>query len=167
MKSTILRLLANGYTSTKKYTVDDLIRYFYPLKHLIQKRPDGNIWLNSNNFWKSSNNENRLALIHDIHKAKMHDLRSHYYSIINRFENGDAYGIDKSKGGEVMFKVEFTQGNASEILIETADREQAAAVAVQKQAEFKAEQKKGIISLYEITTEAGTPMRKCYDFWEV
>ena len=66
-----------------------------------------------------------------------------------------------------MFKVEFTQGNASQILIETADREQAAAVAVQKQAEFKAEQKKGIISLYEITTEAGMPMRKCYDFWEV
>ncbi len=66
-----------------------------------------------------------------------------------------------------MFKVEFTQGNKSEILIETADREQAAAVAVQKQAEFKAKQKEGIISLYEITTERGRPMRKCYDFWEV
>lgn len=77
------------------------------------------------------------------------------------------YEENDEKGGEVMFKVEFTQGNASQILIETADREQAAAVAVQKQAEFKAEQKKGIISLYEITTEAGTPMRKCYDFWEV
>lgn len=66
-----------------------------------------------------------------------------------------------------MFKVEFTQDNKSEILIETKDRKKAADVAISKQAEFKSEQKKGIISLYEISTEAGKPMRKCYDFWEV
>lgn len=97
MKKTIISFLSKGYTTTKKYTLEDLTRKFYPLKYIAQKRSDGNIWLTSNNFWQDSNNEKRLALIKDLHGAKLGDIKGAYFSIINRFENGDHYGIEVKK----------------------------------------------------------------------
>lgn len=94
MKNRIYNLLKNGYTETKKYTEQDLIKYLYPLKHLI-KRENNLIMCNRNNFWNHTNNENRWQLMDDIsqiHRANIKD--NAYFRIINRFENGDRYGIE-------------------------------------------------------------------------
>ncbi len=66
----------------------------------------------------------------------------------------------------MAYFVEFTHGE-SEKLLETADKTVAIATGKAKQAEYKAVNKHGIISCYEITTECGAPMRKCYEFLEV
>ena len=52
-------------------------------------------------------------------------------------------------------------------VIEVADRAAAIATGKAKQTELKAAGKHGIITAYEISTERGIPMEKCYDFWEV
>ena len=97
MKRTIIRFLTNGYTATRKYTLDELSRAFYPLKHIAQKRPDGNIWLTSNNFWQDSNNANRIELIADLSACRLGDIKDGgYFHILNRFENGDGYGIART-----------------------------------------------------------------------
>lgn len=97
MKKIIIGFLARGYTTTKKYTLDDLTRAFYPLKHIAQTRSDGNIWLTSNNFWQDHNNHNRCELIADLTTAKLGDIKSNLYHILNRYENGDHYGIEKEQ----------------------------------------------------------------------
>lgn len=97
MKKIILGFLARGYTTTKKYTLDDLTKAFYPLKHIAQTRPDGNIWLTSNNFWQDHNNRNRYELIADLTTAKLGDIKNNLYHILNRYENGDHYGIERGR----------------------------------------------------------------------
>lgn len=67
----------------------------------------------------------------------------------------------------MAYFVEFTSGNESERIAETPDRAAAIATGKAKQTEYKAADKHGIISAYEITTERGIPMRKCAEFWEV
>ena len=92
MKKTIIGLLAKGYTTSKK-TLEELTKAFYPLKHLITIK-NGLTMCNSNAFWKPENNRNRCELIADLSMAKLHDIKGHYYHILNRFENGDKYGIN-------------------------------------------------------------------------
>ena len=94
MKQTIIRLLSNGVVASRKYTADDLIKAFYPLQYLI-KQEGRLIMCNRNNFWNVENNDNRAQLIHKLHRARLHDMHTDYFLIINRFENGDAYGIEK------------------------------------------------------------------------
>jgi hypothetical protein len=94
MKNRIYNLLKNGYTETKKYTEQDLIKYLYPLKYIIQTQ-EYFIGCKRNKFWDYTNNENRWQLMDDIsqiHRAKVTDTA--YFRIINRFENGDRYGIE-------------------------------------------------------------------------
>lgn len=67
----------------------------------------------------------------------------------------------------MAYFVEFTSGDLSERIAETPDKAAAIATGKAKQAEYKAVGKHGIISCYELTTERGAPMRKCYEFWEV
>ena len=67
----------------------------------------------------------------------------------------------------MAYYVEFTSDNKSERIAETPDRAAAIALGEAKQTEYKAAGKHGIISAYEISTERGTPMRKCAEFWEV
>ena len=67
----------------------------------------------------------------------------------------------------MSYIVEFTSGDKSERILETTDRAAAIATAEQEQIKRGEAGQKGIISLYEVTTERGQPMRKCYDFWEV
>lgn len=67
MKNAIIRLLSNGYYDGKKYTVDDLTKKFYILKHIIRAGKELKVENKPNNFWN--------------------------FHIINRFENGDGYGI--------------------------------------------------------------------------
>ena len=96
MKHRIYNLLKNGYTETKKYTVEDFVKYLYPLKHIIKKSEYfKDIIAQSNDFWHHTNNENRFQLMEDIsqiHRANIKD--NAYFRIINRFENGDKYGIE-------------------------------------------------------------------------
>ena len=94
MKNCIYNLLKNGYTETKKYTVENFTRYLYLLQYIIEKQ-EYFIGCKRNNFWNHTNNENRFQLMHDIsqiHRAKMTD--GAYFHILNRFENGDRYGIE-------------------------------------------------------------------------
>ena len=70
-------------------------------------------------------------------------------------------------GDNKAYFVEFTHGDESGRIDETPDRTAAIAIEKAKQAEYKAAEKSGIISVYEISTECGMPMRKCYEFWNV
>ena len=94
MKTIIINILKNGYTTTKKYTVNDLARRFYPLQYII-KQDGALITCNNNRFWQPENNEKRIQLIYDLDRARLGDIMSDLFCVINRFENGDAYGIDR------------------------------------------------------------------------
>ena len=94
MKQTIIRLLKNGYSVSQKYTADNLIKAFYPLQYIIQQ--DGKmIRTKSNKFWDYNNIDKRAALIQDLSFARLHNMKGRYFNILNRFENGDGYGIEK------------------------------------------------------------------------
>lgn len=93
MKQLILSVLKNGYTTSKK-ALKDFTNYLYPLKHILQVNCAGWVACNDNDFWKIENQQNRLDLMGDImaiHKASVTDHA--YFHILNRFENGDKYGI--------------------------------------------------------------------------
>lgn len=96
MKHIISSILRNGVTTSKKKTLDDYIKYLYPLKYILEIDSDTK-WVrcNRNAFWYEPNNQNRIELYHDImaiHRANIKD--DAYFRIINRFENGDKYGIE-------------------------------------------------------------------------
>ena len=94
MKKIIIGLLAKGYTTSKK-PLEELTKAFYPLEHLITNK-NGLTMCNDNTFWKPENNRNRCELIADLSMSKLHDIKGHYYHILNRLANGDAYGIEKT-----------------------------------------------------------------------
>lgn len=94
MKKTIITILSKGYTTSKK-NIEEIKKAFYPLKYLITNT-HGITTCNSNKFWQAENNDNRRQLIADLKNAKLHSFKTCYFSIINRFEHGDAYGIDKN-----------------------------------------------------------------------
>lgn len=48
---------------------------------------------NGNAFWGPENNEKRLQLYHDLFQADRREGVKSMYSILVRFEHGDAYGI--------------------------------------------------------------------------
>lgn len=94
MKKFIEGILRRGYTHTAKYSLEDYIKYLYPLQHILQYSPAGFVSCNNNKFWRPENNQNRIELFYDVcgmRKAKPTD--NCYFRIINRFENGDKYGI--------------------------------------------------------------------------
>lgn len=96
MKKIIIGLLARGYTTTKKYTLDDLTKAFYPLKHILRINELGQITANDNYFWRFENNDNRYQLISNLTLATLGDITSYYFHILNRYENGDHYGIERN-----------------------------------------------------------------------
>lgn len=67
----------------------------------------------------------------------------------------------------MKYYVDFTSGDKTERIAEITDMEKGKVIGKEKQTEYKAEGKKGIISLYETTTERGRPMSKCHEFWEI
>lgn len=67
----------------------------------------------------------------------------------------------------MIYYVEFTSDDVSERIAETSDKASALKIGKVKQAEYKAAGKKGIITCFELTTERGAPMRKCYEFFDV
>lgn len=68
----------------------------------------------------------------------------------------------------MAFYVKFVSDDEKERLtVELPGKAAAIATGKAKQAEYKAAGKHGIITVYEISTERGMPMEKCYEFWEV
>lgn len=94
MKSLILTVLEIRTTKSKK-PIEDYISYLYPLRNILKVDEFGRVTHNNNAFWKSENRNNRADLICDIYNIRKRSIRdSSYYHILNRFENGDRYGIE-------------------------------------------------------------------------
>jgi hypothetical protein len=94
MKNAIYNLLKNGYYNGRKYTIDDMCKKLYFLKYIARADEVLQVRTKSNSFWEYTNNDKRIELLHDlfrVHQFKITD--NAYFHIINRFENGDGYGI--------------------------------------------------------------------------
>lgn len=94
MKRIISTILRNGFTKSKK-DLKVFVNYLYPLQYILKKNDLGWVICNDNPFWRAENNKNRTELYHDVYaiqRAKITDAS--YFHIINRFENGDRYGIE-------------------------------------------------------------------------
>ena len=61
----------------------------------FREEKDAIICCNHNKFWSYENNKNRIELIKDIQNYNKNILKGSKFTIINRYENGDAYGIEK------------------------------------------------------------------------
>ena len=94
MKNAIYNLLKNGYYNGKKYTLDDMLKKLYFLKYIARADGGLQVMTSRNKFWDYTNNSNRIDLLHDLYSVHQFKLTDNaYFHIINRFENGDAYGI--------------------------------------------------------------------------
>ena len=94
MKSLILTILETGSTKSKK-PIEDYISYLYPLRNILKVDECGRITHNNNAFWRFENRRNRADLICDIYNIRKKGIRDNsYFHIINRFTNGDRYGIE-------------------------------------------------------------------------
>ena len=94
MKNTISTLLRTGFTRTRKYSVKDCGKYLYILNYILEVSPAGFISCNKNPFWGQANIKNRMELLYlvkGIRRAVISDRC--YFEIVNRFENGDGFGI--------------------------------------------------------------------------
>ncbi len=117
MRKIIQTLLGAGCSDTKKYKVADL-PYF--LRPLFKDRDGGGITANDNPFWSQENQENRVELMHDMQGYKEGDIRSGTaFQVLNRIENGDAYGIASGKCFRITRKI-----NGRDVVIELTPREQ-------------------------------------------
>ena len=94
MKGLISTILRTGFTKSQK-PLADYIKYLYPLKYILRVNEVGWVASNDNSFWKFENNQNRVALFQDIGNIQKKSVTDDaYFRIINRFENGDRYGIN-------------------------------------------------------------------------
>ena len=94
MKKILINLLEKGYSKTKKYDIKQLENFCYILKGLFTKKYNM-ICCNSNKFWHYENNNNRWQLIQDLKGYQKDITKGTKFTILNRYENGDAYGIAK------------------------------------------------------------------------
>lgn len=98
MKKIIVDFLSNGSYKGSKYSANDFIQKLFFLKYLISDTlsiPKGVFW-NNNPFWYPLNTAFREELIQDVQNIKRFSINdTAFFGIIDRFENGDAYGIRK------------------------------------------------------------------------
>lgn len=109
MKKIIAGILRRGFTSSKKVTLKDCVEYLYPLKYILEESDLGQFGMsvrcNQNPFWSKDNSQRIMELHNDImgiHRAHITDTC--YFRILNRFENGDGYGIIRQpvkRGGTI------------------------------------------------------------------
>lgn len=98
MKKAISNFLSNGVYAGTKYTADDFIKKLFFLKYLVDVRSgiQMGVLSNDNPFWLHTNKKNRDELIQaveNIQKFSVNDTA--FFGIMNRFENGDCFGIRK------------------------------------------------------------------------
>lgn len=99
MKQVILKILRTGISNKTKYTVEDLENYCYIFKGLFKKSDFTNnvITCNNNKFWSYENKQKRFELIDDFKnfsKNSITAIGNTRFTILNRYESGDRYGID-------------------------------------------------------------------------
>ena len=94
MKKLIVNALCKGFYAGKKYTAEDFFKVLYILKYIFESGTF-NLQVKNNLHWSR---EYRVALIHDISKVHTFSIKdTYYFHIINRFENGDGYGLKVSE----------------------------------------------------------------------
>lgn len=94
MKQIIINILCNGFSNTKR-PLEEICDYVFILKYIFKKSEWGGICCNENAFWDSNNNKNRIELMQDIMDVKRRSVKDFsYFHILNRFANGDKYGIE-------------------------------------------------------------------------
>ena len=96
MKNTIIRILKYGHYNGKKYNIEDVYKKIYFLQNVLEKNKYFPIAIKNNKFWSKENLKNRAELIVDIMSVTRFSFTdTAYFHIVNRFENGDGYGIIK------------------------------------------------------------------------
>lgn len=94
MKKLIVNALCKGYYAGTKYTAEDFFKVLYILKYIFESGTF-NLQVKNNLHWSR---EYRAALISDIKKVHNFSIKdTYYFHIINRFENGDGYGLKVSE----------------------------------------------------------------------
>ena len=94
MKNIILKILRTGFSETKKYSAKQLNNYMFVLDGLFCDRYGLIVADVNNHFWDYYNKKNREELIHDLSAVKRRSVQdTAYFRILNRFANGDKYGI--------------------------------------------------------------------------
>ena len=105
-KQTIIKLLKDKQVKTKA-TAIELMSEIRFLALIIKNGNNGTIMANNNAFWSDSNTNNRLTLANDLSKVTKFKITDHYYfHILNRFENGDHYGMTYARPTEQVEKDE-------------------------------------------------------------
>ena len=97
MKKTIADFLSNGCYKGNKYNANDFIQKLFFLKYLISDTAVlKSVYCNDNPFWLPQNTTFREELIQAVQNIKRFSVNdTAFFEIIDRFENGDAYGIRK------------------------------------------------------------------------
>ena len=94
MKKSITTILRKGVTTSTK-SIADFVGYLYPLEHVLCVNESGFVACNDNAFWAFENMQNRRDFYHDICRIEKRSVQDNaYFRILNRFENGDKYGIE-------------------------------------------------------------------------
>ena len=94
MKNIIEMIIRTGFSKSKR-PLEKYIRYLYPLEYILTINELGWVVCNDNEFWNPENNQKRLEFLQDIHKISKKSMKDNsYFHFINRFENGDRYGIE-------------------------------------------------------------------------
>lgn len=94
MKNKIRTILKSGFTKSQT-SLEEYVKYLYPLKYILGVNEKGWVAYNNNPFWRAGNIRNRTALFNDIANIQKKSVSdAGYFHIINRFENGDKYGIE-------------------------------------------------------------------------
>ncbi len=95
MRRAVVKLLKTGQTSSRK-PISEFIRFWYPLRGVIMVNQKGKIVANDSSFWSKENEQNRNELIGDVLNMKKRSMTDRsFFHMVNRYENGDAYGIAK------------------------------------------------------------------------
>lgn len=95
MKNTISTVLKTGITKSKK-PLEQYVKYLYPLKFILNTNEMGDVVGNDNKFWKPENIQNRMEFCKDVLRIGRKTMQDDgYFRILNRFENGDGYGIER------------------------------------------------------------------------
>ncbi len=154
MKNVIHTLLTQGYSRTAKYRVEDL-PYF--LRPLFEDDDAWGITAKHNRFWDDSNKEARRELTNAMLGYKEDDIREGTkFEVLNRIENGDAYGIELGKCFKISRNI-----NGKIVEIELTPREQRLAFEKQQQSYNEDAVLNELVDCsedYDITEEEAAPL---------
>lgn len=101
MKNTVLRILKNGSAKSTRYTLEDIHKNYYFLRNVIgASEVDGvsEFYCVLKNYFFSDDNkplfEEFVRVFQSVKRRKVTD--SAFFQLLNTYENGHGYGIDKN-----------------------------------------------------------------------